>query len=137
MTVESVPLPKAVGALANEPGSSSHTLRAGLECRPIVVSCGGWASRIIPRGATAWTLGRLVLIRESALADDDAALGLIVHEIVHVGQWHRNGRIRFMYEYVAPYLRERMRGSKHWEAYSRVPAEIEAYEVEHNLVGRR
>jgi hypothetical protein len=78
--------------------------------------------RLVPPGAAAMTLGRLVLIRPERL-DDEL---LLRHELVHVRQWRELGVPRFLWRYLSSYLVWRLRGYSHWAAYRRIPLEIEA-----------
>jgi hypothetical protein len=79
-------------------------------------------SRWAAPGATATTLGRLVLIRPRGLGSER----LIRHELVHVRQWRELGVIGFLARYLGAYLRWRVRGHPHWAAYRRIPLEVEA-----------
>jgi len=76
----------------------------------------------VPRGASAWTLGSLVIVRRRSAGDAK----LMAHEEEHVRQWAERGRIGFLIWYLRPYLRWRLRGYPHFAAYRRIPAEIEA-----------
>jgi hypothetical protein len=73
-------------------------------------------------GAAATTLGRLVMMRPSAVGDRR----LLHHELVHVAQWRRHGVVGFLVRYLGAYLRWRLRRWPHWAAYRRIPFEIEA-----------
>lgn len=79
-------------------------------------------SRFSAPGATAITLGPVVLIRERGLR----SARLRRHELVHVRQWRELGVLGFLRRYLGAYLRWRLRGYSHWGAYRRVPLEIEA-----------
>ena len=81
-----------------------------------------WVGGPVAPGASATTLGRLVLVRADA-ADDE---NLMRHELVHVEQWRRLGVPGFLRRYVGAYLRWRLRGYGHWAAYRRIPLEVEA-----------
>lgn len=76
----------------------------------------------VPRGAAAITLGRLVSVRARAAADE----GLLRHELVHVRQWRTLGVVGFAWRYLGSYLGGRLRRHGHWDAYRRIPLEIEA-----------
>ncbi|MBI2706488.1 MAG: hypothetical protein HYX32_14540 [Actinobacteria bacterium] len=78
----------------------------------------GWA---LP-GASATTLGSLILVRSGYESDDH----LIRHEREHVRQWRQFGAAGFLLRYLAPYARWRLLGYGHWGAYRRIPFEIEA-----------
>lgn len=73
-------------------------------------------------GATATTLGPLILMRRRGVGDER----LLRHELEHVRQWREQGVLGFLRRYLGAYLRQRMRGLPHWAAYRRIPHEIEA-----------
>jgi len=81
-----------------------------------------WVGGLVPPGANAITLGRLISVRRSAAGD----ARLMRHELVHVRQWRRLGVSGFLRRYIGSYLRQRLRGYGHWAAYRRIPLEIEA-----------
>jgi hypothetical protein len=76
----------------------------------------------VPPGAAAITIGPVVSVR-SRWADDER---LARHEAVHVGQWRRHGVVGFLTRYLGSYVRWRLRGHGHWDAYRHIPFEIEA-----------
>jgi len=76
----------------------------------------------VPRGASAITLGSLVVVRRRAEANER----LLRHELEHVRQWRRLGVLGFLWRYVGAYLGWRLRGFGHWAAYRRIPLEVEA-----------
>lgn len=73
-------------------------------------------------GASATTLGPLILMRPRAVGDER----LLRHELEHVRQWREQGIVGFLRRYLSAYLRWRVRGYTHWAAYRRIPLEIEA-----------
>ena len=73
-------------------------------------------------GATATTLGPLILMREKGVGNDR----LLRHELEHVRQWREWGLGGFLRRYLGAYLLWRGRGYPHWAAYRRIPFEIEA-----------
>ena len=73
-------------------------------------------------GATATTLGPLILMRERGLGNRR----LLRHELEHVRQWREQGVAGFLVRYLGAYVRWRLRGYPHWAAYRRIPHEIEA-----------
>jgi hypothetical protein len=85
---------------------------------------GAWllVGPLVPPGAGAMTLGRLILIRP-ARRDDEL---LVRHELVHVRQWRDLGVFGFLRRYLASYAAWRLRGYGHWPAYRRIPLEIQA-----------
>jgi len=75
------------------------------------------------------TLGRLVLVRPEVLASErrDA---VIAHELEHVDQWARFGVPGFLARYLGAYLRSRLGGASHGEAYRAIPLEVDARRAE-------
>ncbi len=73
------------------------------------------------------TLGRRILVRPSLLGGERGRLArLILHELVHVGQWMDAGAARFLGRYLSGYLAGRLGGAGHREAYRAIPYEVEA-----------
>ena len=58
------------------------------------------------------TIGKTIYFK-----DADPPSDLVVHEMVHIAQYARYGTVGFLFIY----------GFNHWEAYYRIPFEIEAY----------
>lgn len=81
-----------------------------------------WVGGPVPPGASAITIGPVISLRRHAAASER----LLRHEQVHVAQWRRFGVIGFLLRYVGAYLRWRAHGHGHWDAYRRIPLEIEA-----------
>lgn len=122
----------AATAVLGEPvdvAGARDRIRSAIAARPVLYVCRGWAGVLVAPGASAWTLGRHVLLRDGQWGVD-ATDSLVAHELVHVAQWCERGRLRFLLTYVGAYLRERLRGEGHWGAYRRIPAEVEAYDLE-------
>jgi Domain of unknown function (DUF4157) len=59
-------------------------------------------------------------------AEGPAAAELLAHELVHVRQYHRLGAAAFLGYYVGEYLRGRLAGASHAEAYRAISFEREA-----------
>ena len=76
----------------------------------------------MPPGASAITIGSTISLRTRAAGNER----LLRHELVHVEQWRRYGVFGFLRRYLGAYLRWRLRGHRHWDAYRRIPLEIEA-----------
>jgi hypothetical protein len=76
----------------------------------------------VPPGAAAITIGPIVSVRERSAGNQR----LIRHEVEHVRQWRRLGAIGFLRAYLRAYLRWRLLGHGHWDAYRRIPLEVEA-----------
>ena len=75
-------------------------------------------------GADAMTLGRTVLVRRG----HGESLHLLAHELVHVQQWDRLGRVGFLRRYLGDYFRNLARLRRHRAAYLAIPLEVEARE---------
>ena len=84
-----------------------------------------WIGGPVPPGSVGITLGSLVVVRKSAARGDGFA-ELLAHERVHVRQFAELGVGRFLARYLKSYARFRLRGYGHWQAYSRIPLEVEA-----------
>ena len=84
-----------------------------------------WIGGPVPRNAVGITLGSLVIVRAEVVASPSFD-ELLRHERVHVGQWRREGVVRFLLSYFGSYLTSRIRGYDHHAAYRRIPFEIEA-----------
>jgi Domain of unknown function (DUF4157) len=59
-------------------------------------------------------------------AEGSAAAELLAHELVHVRQYRRLGTAAFLGHYVGEYLRGRLAGASHAEAYRAISFEREA-----------
>jgi hypothetical protein len=68
------------------------------------------------------TIGSVISIRARAVDDER----LLRHELVHVRQWRELGPVRFSVRYVGSYLRARLSGLSHRDAYLQIPFEVEA-----------
>lgn len=84
-----------------------------------------WIGGPVPPGSVGITLGALVVVRKTAARSDGFA-ELLAHEQVHVRQFAELGTLRFLSVYLKSYARFRLRGYGHWQAYVRIPLEIEA-----------
>ena len=78
--------------------------------------------------AAAITLGDRIFIRPDTFEDVVAGLHptLVVHELVHVAQWRRDGRW-FLPRYLSQYFRFRLLGISHETAYRSISYEVDAY----------
>lgn len=81
-----------------------------------------WVGGPVPPGASAITIGPVISLRRRAAGSER----LLRHEHVHVQQWRRLGVVGFLRRYLGAYLRWRLHGHGHWDAYRRIPLEIEA-----------
>lgn len=105
--------------------------------RPTLRPAPWWMRRIWARELGAMTLPWGIYVDPGLLPGDPRTLGpLVVHELVHLRQWRRDGVVRFLIRYLGPYLRARLRGVSHRAAYEAIPAEAEARSVTAALLGR-
>ncbi len=81
-----------------------------------------WVRGIAAPGAAATTIGRTVFVA----AGVELTERLRRHEYEHVRQFHDLGRARFLADYVAQYLRWRLRRHGHHGAYLRIDHEVRA-----------
>jgi hypothetical protein len=80
------------------------------------------------------TLGRWVFVDPKVLRGDPESLGrLVVHELVHVRQFSDLGLVGFFVRYLADYVRGRLRGLNHREAYRQNLFEEEARQTTADL----
>ena len=83
--------------------------------------------RLWRKGIAATTLGSWVFIDPKVLRRDPQVVGkLIIHELVHVRQFSELGLVGFFRRYLSDYLRARLRGLDHREAYLQIDLEVEA-----------
>ena len=73
--------------------------------------------------ATAITFGRHIFYSQPK---NKILPRLIRHEEHHVEQYRRYGVVRFLFIYLQDYFKLRLNGYDHWDAYNRIPFEIEA-----------
>ncbi|MBT8203348.1 MAG: hypothetical protein KJO87_08595 [Acidimicrobiia bacterium] len=86
-----------------------------------------WFERLALRTSAAIALPYVVYVRADAYRRRrDELTDLVVHELIHVHQWRDEGYIRFAVIYVADYLRGRLRGDSHRDAYRAIRYEVEA-----------
>jgi hypothetical protein len=84
-----------------------------------------WLRPFLHRRTIAITLGRRIFVAEGHASD-----ALIRHELVHVRQAVELGLPRFLWRYVAEYVRNRRRGMSHDAAYRAISFEAEAFAAE-------
>ena len=94
--------------------------------KPAIVRVGypWWLRLFVHRNVAAITLGRRIYIAEEASEE------ILRHEMVHVRQAGELGLARFLWRYVAEYLRNRRRGMAHHAAYRAISFEVEAFAAE-------
>lgn len=83
-----------------------------------------WVGGPVPPGYDGITIGDLIIVRRGCESNEE----LILHERVHVDQWRTLGSVGFLRMYLGSYLRDRVRGYSHNEAYHRIPLEVDACE---------
>jgi hypothetical protein len=90
-----------------------------------------WMSSALGSGVAAMTLGDRIFITsnryEQVISGDDPVL--LLHELVHVGQWRREGNVGFTVRYMSDYLRNRLIGLDHKIAYRAIGFEAAAFET--------
>lgn len=91
-----------------------------------------WIGGPVAPGASATTLGPVILIRKAAAGNER----LIRHELVHVRQWRDLGVVGFLRRYLGAYAKWRLYGYDHWAAYRRIPLEVEAEWLSRTRAGR-
>ena len=111
--------------------------RAGLDIGDLDISnvtirpMPGWMARVLGSGVAAITLGNTILVAGHRF--DDVVGGerpeLLRHELVHVGQWRREGRIGFLSTYFSDYVRNRLIGLSHRVAYRAIGFEAAAFDT--------
>lgn len=90
-----------------------------------------WLRHFLARDVVGITLGRRVYLSENMAARPAADVErLLRHELEHVRQVARLGLIRFLWQYVVEYVRNRRSGMTAGEAYRRISFEVEAEEAE-------
>jgi len=76
-------------------------------------------------------LGPQVYLRRSQVeAGGSVPLGLLAHELTHVVQFRRDGTLPFLARYLSAYVRGRLHGRSHHDAYLSIFYEQEARGVE-------
>ncbi len=90
-----------------------------------------WMQIALGTSVAAITLGNSVFVAqdtyESVVSGKNRAL--LIHELVHVDQWRREGSATFLSRYATEYVRNRMIGLDHRTAYRSIGFEIAAYDV--------
>jgi hypothetical protein len=76
------------------------------------------------------TLPWAIYVNPRLLAGDRRALSnLLLHELVHVRQWHALGTVSFLRTYLGDYWRARRSGLDHLHAYLNISLEEEARRI--------
>lgn len=90
-----------------------------------------WLRPFLQRSVVGITLGRTVYLSNRLLERQDDELQRIVrHELAHVRQVQQLGLFRFLYRYVAEYVRHRRSGLSSAAAYEAISFEREAVAAE-------
>lgn len=98
--------------------------------RVVVRTAPRWMARLWHGPVAAMTLGSTIFVRPGLEHADPEVLGrLLVHELVHVRQWQQLGRMRFVVRYLGDYLRRRVSGRSHRDAYAAIRYEVEARRI--------
>lgn len=90
-----------------------------------------WMAKILGSGVSAMTLGDQIFVthdRYGAVVNGEDHV-LLLHELVHVGQWRREGKLGFAVRYAGDYLRNRIIGLDHKIAYRAIGFEAAAFET--------
>lgn len=96
-----------------------------------------WFERLVLRGVEAIALPYVVYVRPRTYTRSRAEIArLVIHEVIHVNQWREEGYLRFAGRYVADYLRGRVRGLSHGDAYRAIGYEAEARRLTSRLLAR-
>jgi hypothetical protein len=91
-----------------------------------------WLRKVWFKGVTAMTLPSGIYVQPAVMdhfragAEPQRWGRLIVHELMHAEQWRRLGVIRHTTQYLGDYLRGRLRGRRHADAYREIRLEAEA-----------
>lgn len=122
---------RTVGPILGRAGIDSRTVEVVtglLDLDGVVVLAAPRWMRIVWIGPVrAMTVRRRIYVAPAVLAGDPAVLGrLIVHELMHVRQWLESGALRFLLRYLSDYLRGRLSGRSHSDAYMAIRYEAEA-----------
>jgi hypothetical protein len=113
------------------PAFGSHVERARLHC--------GRFARLLTSlaGADAIVFGRRVFLGSAAehelTSTDGARVELLAHELAHVRQYRRWSVAAFLGRYVGEYLRGRLAGDSHAQAYRAISFEREAEEASESV----
>jgi hypothetical protein len=96
-----------------------------------------WFERIVLRGVEAMALPYVVYVRPRTYTRPRSEIArLVIHEMIHVNQWREEGYLRFARRYLGDYLRGRLRGKSHRDAYLAIGYEVEARALTGRLLSR-
>lgn len=91
---------------------------------------------ILGAGVHAITLGSSIFVapdRYEAVVEGSEP-ELIAHELVHVEQWRRHGKLGFLSRYLSDYVRLRILGLTHAQAYHGIGFEHMAFKESKRMV---
>lgn len=86
-------------------------------------------AKMLPSGMDAITIVGTVYFRNSR---EETPAPLVRHELVHIEQIKKEGALKFYFNYLFQYLKNRIHGMKHKDAYLNIPYEVEAYRKQMN-----
>lgn len=90
---------------------------------------------VIARPAGYTNRYRIYLDRESLCGDPLELFALLSHELEHARQYQKYGKWRFRFLYLFSYLKKRLRGLTHTQAYRNIEFEVEARDTESRVIG--
>lgn len=86
------------------------------------------------KGIKGVTYGRVIFVDPEMFAAEPRRLAsLVIHELVHVRQFHDRGYVGFSARYLRDYARGRLGGKSARQAYLDVAAEVEARQIASRL----
>ncbi len=98
--------------------------RIGVRPAPMIMR------RLWGNGIQAMTIRGTIYVDPSFLAGHERPLGLlVVHELAHARQWVDLGVLSFLKRYISGYLKGRMSGLGHRDAYKELDLEAEARDL--------
>ena len=111
--------------------------RAGLDTGDLELSgvsvrvMPSWMTRALGPGVAAMTISDTIFVSPDRYERviSGSASTLLLHELVHVSQWRREGRFAFLFQYVGDYFRNRLIGLGHDTAYRSIGFEAAAYDI--------
>ncbi|NNC74123.1 MAG: hypothetical protein HKN93_01300 [Acidimicrobiia bacterium] len=89
------------------------------------------------RGIVAVAMPWAIYVHPETLARPvDELARLIVHELVHIEQWRREGGVGHLRQYVGDYLQGRRSRKGHWDSYRDIGLEVEARRIADEIIDR-
>lgn len=120
----------AVEAVARAGLDTGDLDLANVTIRPMPV----WMSGVSGHSIAALTLGSVIFVSNDRFGPviDGEDKVLLLHELVHVNQWQREGKVGFLIRYLGDYFRNRLIGLDHRVAYRAIGFEAAAYDTSDN-----